>query len=137
MGCEEVTMDINVRDARASLPAARNGYVPAAHLIVHLGGGAVVVEIIGEHDLASHDSIRDLFTMLLDTNSLVVVDVSATTFIDSSFLRALVKANKHADEVGSRLRLQVGTAPSVRQVLEISGLTKYLDCVYDREEALP
>jgi hypothetical protein len=47
-----------------------------------------------------------------------------------------VVANKQADEVGSRLRVQVGTAPVVRRVLEISQLTEYLDCVHDREEAL-
>ena len=64
-----------------------------------------------------------------------MVDVSEATFIDSSFLRALVIANKHAVELGSHLRLRVGTATIVRQVLEISGLSEYLDCTHDLDEA--
>jgi anti-anti-sigma factor len=131
-------MHTNKREANVDTRPDLDGnvYVPGCHVIVHVGGGTVVVEIIGEHDLASHDPIRDLFLSLLESNSLLVVDVSKATFVDSSFLRALVIAHKHAEQVGSRLRLQLGTAPGVRRVLEISELTDYLDCVHDRDEAL-
>lgn len=73
---------------------------------------------------------------LLGSNELVVVDVSETAFIDSSFIRALVRAQKYAATVGSRLRLQVGTEPVVRKVLEMTGVMEYLDCVSTRAEAL-
>jgi anti-anti-sigma factor len=113
-----------------------NGFMPPSHRVVHPRPGSVVVEILGDNDLASHDTIQDLFLKMVEANRLVVVDVSEATFIDSSFLRALVAANKRADEVGSHLRLQVGTALIVRTALEISGLMEYLDCSHDRQEAL-
>ena len=124
------------RSLGSSTQTNGNGYVPAGYRIVHAAPGKVVVEIVGEHDLASHNTIHDLFLRLVEAKDLLVVDVSEATFIDSSFLRALVSANKHAEEVGSRLRLQVGTAPIVKKVLEISHLVEYLDCAHDREEAL-
>ena len=113
-----------------------DGYVPAAHRVVHPRTGAVVVEVLGEHDLATRDSIQDLFFKLVEHNDLLVVDVSEATFIDSSFLNALVKTHRHADQLGNRMRVQIGTAPIVHKVLEISDLTDYLDCVSDRDEAL-
>jgi len=116
----------------SSLLGGANG----AHRLVRPSPGTVVVEIIGEHDLATHDTIHDLFLKLVESNRLLVVDVTEATFIDSSFLRALVDASKHAEAVGSRLRLQVGTAQIVQTVLEVSGLVDYLDCVDNREEAL-
>jgi anti-sigma B factor antagonist len=110
--------------------------VPPTHRIVRGGPDQVVVEIIGEHDLASRDTIRDLFLELVETNHLLVVDVSEATFIDSSFLGVLLNANKRAEELGSSFRLQVGTAPIVHRVLEISGTIERIACAHDRAEAL-
>ena len=125
------------RAEEAALASADGfGVVRPGYRIVRPGSGSVVVEIVGEYDLAVFDKIQDLFLRMVEGNSLVVVDVSEADFIDSSFLRALVNAHKHAEKVGSRFRLQVGTAPIVRRALEISGLTEYLDCTHDRKEAL-
>jgi len=98
--------------------------------------GAAVVELHGEHDLATRSDIRELFTSLVEANDLVVVDVTDARFIDSSFLHNLAKAHRLAQGRGSRLRLQLGTAPIVRRALEVSGLLEYLDCAPDREQAM-
>ena len=98
--------------------------------------GAAVVELRGEHDLASRSEIRELFASVVEANDLVVVDVSEAAFIDSSMLHNLASAHRLAQSRGSRFRLQLGTAPVVRRALEISGLLEYLDCVPDREQAL-
>lgn len=88
------------RAAGASVAADGVGPVQPGYRIVHPCPGSVVVEIMGEHDLAVYDKIQALFLKMVEANSLVVVDVSKADFIDSSFLRALVNANKHAQEVG-------------------------------------
>jgi len=126
------------RDAKIDVLrlVAGNGYVPPDYRVVYEGRGTVVVEIVGEHDLASRDTIRDLLVKLVEANSLLVVDLSEATFIDSSFLGVLLIANSHAENVGSRVRLQLGSEQTVQKVLEISGLTKYMDCVHDRDEAV-
>jgi anti-sigma B factor antagonist len=104
--------------------------------VVRPGPGQAVVELTGEHDLATSDETRLLFESLVEENELVVIDLSEVTFIDSSFLKVLVQADAQARERGSRLRVQLGAADIVQRVLEITGLLDHLDCVSGREEAL-
>jgi len=127
----------NGRDTTpGALPVNGNGYVAPGHRIVHAGSGVIVVEIVGEHDLAERDTIQNLFLNLISANALLVVDLSEATFIDSSFLNVLVKAHRQAEAVGCRMRVQVGPSALIRKVLEVSDLVEYLDCVRDRDEAL-
>ena len=98
--------------------------------------GAAVVELRGEHDLATRSEIHDLFTSLVEENDLVVVDVTEAHFVDSTFLLNLAKAHRLAESRGSRLCLQLGTAPIVHRALEVSGLLEHLECVTDRERAM-
>jgi anti-anti-sigma factor len=98
--------------------------------------GVAVVELRGEHDLATRSEIDDLFTSLVEGNDLVVVDVTEARFVDSTFLLNLAKAHRLAESRGSRLCLQLGTAPIVRMALDVSGLLERLDCVTDREQAM-
>ncbi len=98
--------------------------------------GAAVVELHGEHDIATRTEVRELFTSLVEANDLIVVDVTDAVFIDSSFLHNLALADRLARTRGARLRLQLGTASIVRTALEVSGLLKHLDCATDREQAM-
>ena len=66
----------------------------------------------------------------------VVIDVSRARFIDSSFVNNVLKADRLARHQAKVLRLQIGTTPIVRRVLEISGIVDKLDCVDARDEAL-
>ena len=52
--------------------------------------GAVVVELLGEHDLVTKSAMSDLLEGLVSDYDLVVIDVSRAEFIDSSFLHLLV-----------------------------------------------
>ena len=98
--------------------------------------GAVVVECIGEHDMTTRDEIDRLFGLLVSENALVVIDVTKAEFIDSSFVNNVLKADRLAHQQAKVLRVQVGSAPIVRRVLEISGVLDLLDCVETREAAL-
>jgi stage II sporulation protein AA (anti-sigma F factor antagonist) len=98
--------------------------------------GAVVVALQGEHDLANADSLQHTLSSLLDTHRLVVCDLSEAEFVDSSTLAVLVRADSKARAAGKQFRLQLGTEPIVKRVLEISGLLNVLDCYPTRGEAL-
>jgi anti-anti-sigma factor len=98
--------------------------------------GWAVVECAGEHDLASRTEVRALLDRLLVRYELVVIDVSQATFIDSSFVTNLFRANRVAREQGKRVRIQHSTAPTVHRVLEISGVLSKIDCTSSREAAL-
>jgi anti-anti-sigma factor len=95
-----------------------------------------VVEVVGEHDLSGVDETAQLFGQLVAENPLVIVDLSETQFIDSSFLRNLKNAQKSANEVGHTLLLQVNTEPIVKRILEITNFLDHFDHVSSREEAL-
>ena len=104
--------------------------------VLYPSPGTAVVECTGEHDMTTREETDRLFGLLVVENDLVVIDVSAARFIDSSFVNNLLKADRLARQQEKRLRLQIGSAPIVRRVLEISGVVEKLDCVESREEAL-
>jgi anti-sigma B factor antagonist len=99
-------------------------------------GGAAVVVLSGEHDLATKDSLHEVIFSLLETQDLVVADLSSVQFVDSSTLGVLVSADRQARAAGKDFRLQLGTEPIVKRILEISGLLNVLDCYPTRDEAL-
>jgi len=109
---------------------------PPEHRVHQPRDGAVVVELLGEHDLATRDKTDTLLTELVDDNDLVVVDVSEASYIDSSILATMVRAHRRAEERGVNLRVQLGSAAIVRKLFEVSDLTSYLEVVRDREQAL-
>jgi anti-anti-sigma factor len=98
--------------------------------------GQAVVELNGEHDLETRETLAALLASLIEENELVVVDLSQAEFIDSSVLHNLLKADRLARARGFRLRIQLGTAAIVEKALELSGLLDCLEVVPDRERAL-
>jgi anti-anti-sigma regulatory factor len=53
---------------------------------------------VGEHDLETSEKLMEMLVALVQTNALVVVDLSETVFVDSSILDALVHAERVARE---------------------------------------
>ena len=86
--------------------------------------------------MTTREEVDRLFGLLVAENELVVIDVSEARFIDSSFVNNVLKADRLARQQAKVLRLQIGTTPIVRRVLEISGIVDKLDCVDARDEAL-
>jgi len=87
-------------------------------------------------DSSSRDALAAVVNERIVADELVVVDLSEASFIDSSILGLLAQADRTARIAGRRFRLQVGTAPIVERVLQISGLLDHLDWVPSRERAL-
>ena len=56
--------------------------------------------------------------------ALVLVDLAAVTYFDSSALQMLVRMAKVADEVSATFRIE-NPSPAVRRVLEITGLGEH------------
>src|SRR4051794_28414040 len=89
--------------------------------------GVAVAELIGEHDLVTRADLQELLDALIIDNELVVIDLSQSTFIDSSVIHALTNSLKFSHETGTALRLQMGTASGVARCLEISGITEMME----------
>lgn len=100
------------------------------------GDDAVVLEVVGEVDLATVDRFRQGLVAAHVTaqragHGRVVVDLAEVPFMDSSGLGALVSAHKRA--VADSGILEV-SAPQrvVRAMLHLTGLSRVLAVVDDR-----
>lgn len=89
-------------------------------------GEYVVVSVNGEIELDTADELDSyLDGMLRQDVRRVVLDLSGVEFCDSSGLRVLLRAHRHATLLGGSLRLAC-PGPTVRKVLQISGLDAHL-----------
>jgi anti-anti-sigma factor len=85
-------------------------------------GRVAVIKIPAEVDLSNADQVRrDLTAALAQDASLVIADMSATTFCDSAGVIALVRAVRNANASGTGLRV-AASAPAVTRVLAITGV---------------
>lgn len=95
-----------------------------------------LISITGELDIAA---TPELSTVLLMTatapGSLVVLDLAAVEFIDSTALGTLLKAGNEIESAGKRLRVVCGGGP-VRQLLEMTNLTNRFQLCPTRDDAL-
>jgi anti-sigma B factor antagonist len=104
--------------------------------VAKLSAHSSVLILRGEHDLDKCEELEAALTSLLATNHLVVLDLTGTSFLDSSVLEVFVDAERRARERGIRFRVQLGSATGVRRILEVSSLTDFFDCVETLDEAL-
>jgi anti-sigma B factor antagonist len=99
-------------------------------------GRTTVVTAAGEIDLTNAESLRDALLSALNAGTLgLVVDMTATTFIDSAGVTALVRAARRAHASEATVRLAV-TAPSVLRVLNLVGIDRLIEVHPSVTEAL-
>ncbi|MFF1542505.1 STAS domain-containing protein [Streptomyces sp. NPDC058291] len=83
--------------------------------------GAWVVVAHGDYDLNSIAPLEDALVTAARKHSKVVLDVSALTFADSTFLNLLIRIHR---ETGMRL---AGPPANLQRLLEITGADGVLD----------
>jgi anti-sigma B factor antagonist len=99
-------------------------------------GDAVVITPAGELDVATAPGFRaELFRLLEDGPSRVVLSLGELSFVDSSGLSAILAARQHGQQSDVRLVL-AAPRPNVLEVLQITALDGLLP-IYDTvDEAL-
>jgi anti-sigma B factor antagonist len=97
----------------------------------NLGVGHREVRVEGELDLAVAEQLRELLAR--SEEELVIVDLGACEFIDSTGIAVIVQASKAAAEDGRRVVVHSPTAQVLR-VLTITGLTSNGLVFASREE---
>jgi anti-sigma B factor antagonist len=111
----------------------------AAHVTIEVqihSPTASVVTLRGEHDLSSRP---DLALALADAGEHrnVLVDLSESTFIDSSIISALLLASKRLQERDGALELVIPPAArAMRRVMEVTGVQEVLPSHETREAGL-
>jgi anti-anti-sigma factor len=122
--------DQKPRDAAPSPGVAR----------VETVGDAVVITLEGEHDLATVELVQDGFKAAeASAARLLVVDLAACPFMDSTVVRALLLARERAHAAKRRIVLVVDDGDAgrvVATVLRVSGIDRSFEIVPTRAAAL-
>jgi anti-anti-sigma factor len=98
--------------------------------------GIVVVCLEGDFDLTNAPQLRDHIDCALETGKDLIVDLSETTFIDSSVISVLFDGAKAVAGRDQTLALQVATAPIVERALELVAIERVLPRARSRSEAV-
>jgi len=90
-------------------------------------GQVAVVTLPAEVDVTNAEAVReDLLSILSQGATLLVADMSKTSFCDSAGVSALVRTFRRASTGASTVRLVVST-PAVQRVLSITGVDRLID----------
>ena len=101
-------------------------------------GGPAVLTVDGEHDLHTAPELRRRLDELIGAGNPIVVDLSPSTFVDSSILGVLLDARRRAVEAGVAIAVaQSDGSVAVTRVLQVTGLRAELPVHDSLEEALP
>lgn len=87
--------------------------------------GGLCVSVAGEVDAYTAPGMQAELVDALRSHPVVIVDLSAVTFMDSQGLAAFIRAHQESESMGGTLRL-AGVPPRVRQLLTITGLDSML-----------
>ena len=99
--------------------------------------GVALVSLIGEHELYGAPQLQERIDSLIAEHFSIVIDLTATVFLDSSIVGVLLKSQKFATSSGLDYTVVLGTSTGkpVRRMFEITGLSRILPIV-ERDEAL-
>jgi anti-sigma B factor antagonist len=86
-------------------------------------GGVPVVAVPGEIDVTTVDQLRQVLVEAASSgHPTIVVDMTSTTFCDSSGLHALLIAHRRAVSEGGELRLAMPPGNPVNRIMTLTGL---------------
>ena len=98
-------------------------------------GDATILDVVGNIDLHSSPEIRRVLLQEFETGGArLLLNLSGARYIDSSGVASLIEGLKAARESNGKLILY-GLSPTVRQVIELSRLTKFFNVCADETEA--
>jgi anti-sigma B factor antagonist len=99
-------------------------------------GEVTIVVVRGEHDLSTAETLRSQLEAVREQRRPFVVDLSAATFIDSAVLGVLIAAHDRASTDGTAMAFAVGLAPTVRKIIDLTGLEGVLPIAESRADAI-
>lgn len=103
---------------------------------VRAGPDTTVFDVVGDADLHSVPELRERLRSAIDDGAtIVVLDLSETTFVDSTSLGVLLGAMKRLSERDGQIRL-IAPRPEIRRVFEITMLDRIFPLFETRAQAI-
>jgi anti-sigma B factor antagonist len=98
------------------------------------GDGVAVASVVGEADLYTAPELKQALTQLIDDGAhSVLVDLSRTTFLDSTTLGVLMGAVRKLRPRGGQIAISCSD-PNIRKIFEITLLDRIF-AIFDANEA--
>lgn len=99
-----------------------------------LSNGWVAIAVEGEVDLATVEDLQTAIDQVLaDSGDHLVVDLTASSFMDSTGLKVLVMSHRKFDDVGRLFAIAVDGGP-ISRLIDLSGVNKTIRTVSSVEE---
>ncbi len=95
----------------------------------------VIVAMPAEVDLTNQAAVADSLLDAGETASVVIADMTGTTFCDSAGMRMLHVVSDHAAAAGSTLRIVVSPGSSVARALAILGMDRLVSVYTSIQDA--
>jgi anti-sigma B factor antagonist len=96
----------------------------------------VIVTLPGEIDVTNAADAEAQITAALTPGIMVIIaDLTATRFCDSTGLQHLMRAGEKAAASGTQLRLAVAPDGTVARVMQITGITRHIAVYPTLEQA--
>jgi anti-anti-sigma factor len=111
------------------------GRQPPAVLVAYCEG-VTVLDLVGEHDLATSDEITLKITEQARLNRNVVVSLKDTAFIDSAVIAALFRAHREMREANRKFVLHTDCDAPVLAVLQMTGVDDEIPCANSLDDAV-
>lgn len=89
-------------------------------------GDALVLRLVGELDLASASTLRSCLQNLAGDVRTVVLDCEELTFLDSTGIGLVVRAQRELQERGGQLVIR-SPRSHVRRVLDVTQVSRVID----------
>ena len=101
-----------------------------------VAGRTAVVALSGEADLYTCPELKQELLRVVERGATrVIVDLTLTTFIDSTALGVLVRGVERLRQVDGHL-VVVCTDPNIAKIFEVTGLDRVFTVVSTREQGL-
>lgn len=104
--------------------------------VTEWSGRTLFVAATGEVELVNAPQLESMLDQAIDDRpDVLVLDITAVTFLSSAGLAVLVRAHRNAEVAGARFRV-VANNPATRRPIQLMGLDQEFEVFADRKGAL-
>lgn len=114
----------------------KGGSLVEAQVSPRVVGGITILDVAGELDLFTSPKLQEALNGVLGQGQpRVIVNLSETSYLDSTALRVLTAARQEAQEAGGKVGL-IYTQPPIDRLMTITGLKDLFPIFPSEAEAL-
>lgn len=105
--------------------------------VTHLEPHRWLIVLTGEHDISTVERLTDALDRVFATGTIVVLDLSEATFIDSMIIKTLLSTQRRVEQAPDEdLAIVIPDGSISARVIDLVGLRNRLPIFQNRDAAL-